>query len=48
LGAKGIMFATDMVKYYEKIIPCDDGNGRKVTIPVIFISVDVYKKLQSL
>ena len=40
MGAKGIIFVSDTVKYNDKIVQADDGNGRKVKISVLFISVD--------
>jgi hypothetical protein len=37
LGAKGVVFVSEMVNYYGKVVQVDDGNGRKVHISVLFI-----------
>ncbi len=48
LGAKGIVFVSDIVNYYDKIVQIDDGNGKKVHITVLFISKQSYRQLHSL
>ena len=45
LGAKGVVFVSDIVNYYDKIVQIDDGNGRKVHITVLFINTTTYRKL---
>jgi len=47
MGAKGVVFVSDMVNYYNKIVQVDDGNGRKVHITVLFVNTQTYRKLQS-
>lgn len=36
LGAKGIIFGSEIVQSYDKIVLADDGNGRKVYISTLF------------
>lgn len=45
LGAKGVVFVSDIANYYDKIVQVDDGNGRKVHITVLFINTQTYRKL---
>ena len=45
LGAKGVVFVSDMVNYYGRVVQVDDGNGRKVHISVLFVGTEPYKKL---
>lgn len=39
LGAKGIIFGTDEVKYFDDVVLGDDGHGKNVHIPTLFVSV---------
>jgi hypothetical protein len=45
LGVKGIVFVSDIVNYYGKVVLVEDGNGRKVHITVLFINTHTYRKL---
>jgi hypothetical protein len=38
LGAKGIIFASEIVGEFDKVVLADDGNGRKVHISTLFIN----------
>ena len=42
-----MIFVSDLVKYYDKIVQVDDGNGRKVHITVLFIDSQTYRKLHT-
>ena len=43
-----MIFVSDLVNYYDKIVQVDDGNGRKVHITVLFIDSQTYRKLHTL
>jgi len=45
LGVKGVVFVSDMVNYYGKVVQVDDGNGKKIHISVLFISTQTYRSL---
>ena len=39
MGARGVMFTSEWVEYEEgQVVLADDGNGRRVHIPVLFIA----------
>jgi hypothetical protein len=48
LGAKGVLIVSEIVNYFGKMVPIDDGNGRKVHISVLMISNPTYLQLQVL
>ncbi len=48
LGAKGVVFVSDIVNYYDKVVQVDDGNGRKVHITVLFVNTQTYRKLYTI
>lgn len=43
-----MIFVSDLVNYYDKIVQVDDGNGRKVHITVLFINSQTYRKLHGI
>lgn len=47
LGVRGVVFVSDMVNYYGRVVQVDDGNGRNVHISVLFISTQTYRALKT-
>lgn len=39
LGAQGIIFGSEIVSSYDKVVLANDGNGRKVHISTLFVNV---------